>query len=135
LDTIAQQAPYLGTADATSLIATALPAECTASLSPRLKVWAELYRAVAERNAERMADAGEAALQEGGGDVGHLYYALNAAMLGHVANRQPDRALRLWSERPGPLQVLDATPDVELVIRVAQKQLADGVLVSQRSAP
>jgi len=135
MDAIAELSlPYLGAADATSLVATALPAECGASLSPRLKTWADLYRAVAERNAQAMVDAGEAALQERDVDDSRLYYALSAAMLGQLAMRQPDRTLQLWRERPEPLQRFPATPDVELVIRVAEKRLSDGVLVSQGPA-
>jgi hypothetical protein len=82
-----------------------------------------------------MVDHGEAALQQAQGiDDGRLFYALSAAMLGHVVTHRPDRALQLWRDRPEPLQRLAATPDVELVIRVAAKRLADGVLVSQAPA-
>ena len=119
-------------ADATSLVATALPAACAGGLSPRIKVWTDLYRAVAARNAPAMVDAGLAALQERDVESGRLYYALSAAMLGQLAMHRPDRTLELWRERPEPLQRVAATPDIELVIRVAEKRLADGVLVSQR---
>jgi hypothetical protein len=133
--TIAEESlPFLRPADATSLVATALPAECTANLSPGLKIWTELYRAVAARNAQGMVDAGEAALQEGNVEDGRLTYALSAAMLGHLAIGQPDRTLQLWRERPEPLQRLAASPGIELVIGVAEQRLADGVLVSQRPA-
>ena len=81
-----------------------------------------------------VSDAGEAALQERDVDDSRLYYALSAAMLGHLAMRQPDRTLQLWRERPDPLQRFAATPDIELVLRVAEKRLADGVLVSQGPA-
>jgi spermidine synthase len=135
LHTIAEQSlPYLAPADATSLLATALPDDCAAKLSPRLGVWTDLYRAVAARNGQRMVDAGEAALQESDVDDGRLLYALNAAMLGNLAIQQPGRTLQLWRERPERLQRLAATRDIELVIRVAEKRLADGVLVSQRPA-
>jgi len=135
MQTIAEESlPFLLPADATSLVATALPAECTASLSPQLKTWADLYRAVAARNAQGMVDAGEAALQHRDVEEGRLYYALSAAMLGHLAIGQPDRTLQLWRERPDALQRLTATPDIELVVRVAEKRLSDGVLVSQRPA-
>jgi hypothetical protein len=135
LHTVAEASlPFLGAADATSLVASALPSECAPSLSPRLKVWTDLYGAVAARNAQGMADAGEAALQQGGVEDGRLYYALSAAMLGHLATHRPDRTLQLWRERPDRLQRVAATPDIELVIRVAEKRLADGVLLSQRPA-
>jgi hypothetical protein len=81
-----------------------------------------------------MADAGETALQERDSEEGRLHYALSAAMLGNLVAGRPDRTLQLWRERPEPLQRLTATPDVELVVRVAEKRLADGVLVSQRPA-
>ncbi|HSC16907.1 MAG TPA: hypothetical protein VLI71_17390, partial [Gammaproteobacteria bacterium] len=135
LHTIAEGSlPFLRTADATSLVATVLPAECAPSLSPRLETWMDLYRAVAARDAQGMVDAGEAALREP--DVGEdrLYYSLSAAMLGNLAIGQPDRTLQLWHERPEPLQRRAATPEIQLVIRVAEKRLADGVLVSQRPA-
>jgi predicted membrane-bound spermidine synthase len=135
LHTIAEASlPFLQPADATSLIATALPEECAPSASPRVKIWVELYRAVAARNAQAMSDAGEAALQERGVEGGRLYYALSAAMLGNLAVQRPDRTLQLWKERPEPLQRRAVTPDIELVIRVAEKRLADGVLLSQAPA-
>jgi hypothetical protein len=81
-----------------------------------------------------MVEAGEAALQARGVEDGRLNYALSAAMLGRLAMGQPDRTLQLWRERPEPLQQLAASPGIELVIRVAEKRLADGVLVSQRPA-
>jgi spermidine synthase len=133
LHTVAEESlPFLRPVDATSLVATVLPANCTASLSPRLKTWTDLYRAVAARNPQGMVDAGEAALQDRAVEDGRRYYALGAAMLGHLEMRQPDRTLQLWRERPEPLQLLGATPDIELVLRAAEKQLADGVLVSKR---
>ena len=55
-------------------------------------------------------------------------------MLGNLAIGQPDRTLQLWRERPERLQRRAATPEIELVIRVAEKRLADGVLLSQRPA-
>jgi hypothetical protein len=125
---------FLRPADATSLVATALPAACAPSLSPRLKLWTDLYRAVAARNAQGMADVGDAALQERDVDASRVYYALSAAMLGHLAMHRPDRTLQLWRERPDLLQGLAATPDIELVLRVAEKRLADGVLISQGPA-
>jgi hypothetical protein len=136
LHTVAEQSlAYLDSADATSLVDSVLPMECAARMSPRLQVWTDLYRAVAARDAQGMVDHGEAALQQAQGiDDGRLFYALSAAMLGHVVTHRPDRALQLWRDRPEPLQRLAATPDVELVIRVAAKRLADGVLVSQAPA-
>jgi predicted membrane-bound spermidine synthase len=135
LHTVAEESlPFLRPADATSLVETALPAACAANVSPQLRVWTDLYRAVAARNAQGMVDAGEEALRRGDVEDGRLYYALSAAMLGHLAIHQPDRTLQLWRERPEPLQLRAASPDIELVIRVAEKRLADGVLVSQRPA-
>jgi len=134
MHTIAQWSlPYLSSADATGLVTTAMPGECLATATPRLRAWVDLYRAVAARDGAGMAAAGTAALEQPGVDDSRLYYALSAAMLGNLVTHRPDRTLELWRERPEPLQRVAATPDIELVIRVAEKRLADGLVVSQSS--
>jgi hypothetical protein len=133
MHTLAQWSlPYLSSSDATALVATALPAECLATGTARLRAWADLYRAVAARDAAAMASAGTAALEQPGSDEGREYYALSAALLGNLVSQRPERTLELWRERSERLQRVAATPDIELVIRVAEKRLADGVLVSSR---
>jgi hypothetical protein len=132
LHTIAQWSlALLNPADAASLVTNAIPEDCWAGASPRLKTWLALYRAVAARDASAMADAGAAALAQADIDDAQLYYALTAAMLGNLVNRRPDRTLELWRDRPELFQTAEATPDVELMILMATKRLADGVLLSQ----
>ncbi len=73
--------------------------------------------------------AGDGRCRRGGAAAGQrrrrtpLLRALSAAMLGHLAMRQPDRTLQLWLERPNRCNCSAATPDLELVIRMAQKRL------------
>jgi spermidine synthase len=134
MHTVAQWSlPFVSSSDAKALVAAALPAQCVATASERLKTWMELYRAVAARDAAAMASAGTAAIAQSGTDESREYYALAAAMLGNLANQRPDRTLELWRDRSERLQRVSATPDIELVIRVAEKRLADGVLVSRRA--
>jgi hypothetical protein len=92
-----------------------------------------LYQAIAARNAEGMASSGTAALAETDVDPARSYYALAAAMLGNLASDRPDRTVELWRERPAALRNESATPDVDLIIRTAEKRLADGIVISRGS--
>jgi hypothetical protein len=132
LHTIAQWSlSFSSASDASATIALAMPQQCAATASPRLRTWVELYQAIAARDAHGMVAAGTAALEQPGLEEGRLHYALTAAMLGHLAAHRPDKTLELWHGRPAPLGNTTATPDIELVIRVAEKRLADGLVVSQ----
>jgi predicted membrane-bound spermidine synthase len=134
LNTLAQSTlPFLNRADATALLDAALPASCVASASPRLQTWSALYRAVASRDAAAMAAQGLAALRAPSFNASMQQYALGAAMLGALASHRPDLALELWKQRPKSLQHSAASPEVELIVRFAEKRIADGLTVSRGS--
>jgi spermidine synthase len=135
LNTVAQATlPFLQSSDATAMLDATLPADCVASASSRLKTWMALYRAVAGRDAAAMVDYGVAALREPPLDTSLQTYALSAAMLGALASHRPDLALELWRQRPDPLQTVSASPDIELVIRLAETRVAEGLTLSERRA-
>jgi hypothetical protein len=133
LNTVAQVTlPFLHSSDATAMLDAALPPECVASASPRLKSWIGLYRAIAARDAAAMVDYGGAALRQPSLDGSLQIYALRAAMLGALQSHRPDLALDLWRQRPDALQTFSASPDLELVIRLAETRLAAGLTLSER---
>jgi hypothetical protein len=70
---------------------------CFGDLHDFQRRWLALFRAVGARDAERMAEHASRLL-EGGRPLASeaREYLLMAAMSGHIALRQPERALRLW---------------------------------------
>lgn len=117
--------PYLDAPAATALLSEAVPAHCTRGVAER--AWLDLYAAVAARDAPRMWQAAEDLLSHEGEtiDAARHRYVVAAAMLGRVADDQPEQALRLW-ERHRRHDAVDDLPDVRLLLDVA----AHGTTVS-----
>jgi len=115
---------FMPVTQATKLLDAALPGTCLVQGSARLRIWMDLYRAVATRDPERMAVTGDIALRDTKSDTNSLSYALTALMLGQLRSNHPEQVLQTWRERPEPLQQLDAKPEQELILRVAQQRLA-----------
>jgi hypothetical protein len=70
-------------------------APCTARLGEPQRTWLALINAVAERDAEKMAELGEKLLRQGGV---HRDYLLGAVITGRLARGEVDRAAALWRE-------------------------------------
>ena len=89
--------PYLAADDAAAVWLRMAAAPCFGTLRDFQRRWLALFRAVAARDAGRMAELGEAVL---GADDNlspeTREYALMAAMAGHIASRRPQQALALW---------------------------------------
>jgi spermidine synthase len=94
--------PYLAAEDAAAVWLRIGAAPCFAGLYPFQQRWIALFRAVAARDANRMAELGEALLK-GDRDLGTepREYAVMAAMAGHIAARRPQQALELWRAHAG----------------------------------
>ena len=116
--------PFMTATAASKLLETALPGTCMVQGSERSRTWMDLYQSVAARDPERMAVTGDIALRDTKSDTNSLAYALTAVMLGQLDSNHPELVLQAWRERPDPLQHLDAKPEQELILRVAQLRLA-----------
>jgi len=89
--------PYLAADDAAAVWLRMAAAPCFATLRDFQRRWLALFRAVAARDAGRMAQLGEAVLDADDDLSGETReYALMAAMAGHLASRRPQQALALW---------------------------------------
>jgi hypothetical protein len=112
--------PYLDAPAATALLSAVVPAYCTSGEAEQ-SAWLDLYAAVAARDAPRMWQAAEALLSQEGETIDgarHLY-VMAAAMLGRVADDQPEQAVRLWERHRRPGDAVDDLPDVRLLLDVA----------------
>jgi spermidine synthase len=91
--------PHLAPNDAVAIWARAQASPCYASLRGLQRDWLTLLRAVAARDAGRMASIAEGLL---GAEVSlsteAREYLLSAAMSGRLAAHEPAQALRLWRE-------------------------------------
>jgi spermidine synthase len=123
LHTIAMQSlPFLRPGDAVALVDAALPPQCLEQSSARARTWLELYRAIAARDAERMATAGFAASGDETSDANRRQYALGAAMLGALQSAQPNRSISLWEERPAALKDALPSAEIEVVLEIAHRR-------------
>jgi spermidine synthase len=106
--------PNLGASDAVALWARVQAGPCYPTLKGRQREWITLLRAVGARDAQRMAQIAEAILTtEPGLAIEAREYLLMAAMTGRLASREPDAALRLWSEHRD--RVRDGAPAFRLL--------------------
>jgi spermidine synthase len=117
--------PFLDRQAAIALIDALMPAECLAPGFARLGLWVNLYRALAARDACDIAPAAIVALADAASDAHRRRYALAAAMLGHLVCAQPQAALDLWAERPRQLRELGPAPDIDLIVMLAGKRVAE----------
>jgi predicted membrane-bound spermidine synthase len=116
---------FLDGPEASRLIDVAIPQHCLESAPPALRAWADLYRAVAARDAAAMASSGEAILHAGQtADLGRLRYALAAAMLGRVVENQSDRAVATWQEYQAIAGPVESRPELRLLLSMAVNDTA-----------
>jgi predicted membrane-bound spermidine synthase len=91
--------PQLAADDAGAIWARVQSSPCYSSLNGQQRDWIALLRAVALRDAARMASGAEALLTPPAGlAIEAREYLLMAAMTGRLAAREPAEALRLWKE-------------------------------------
>ena len=126
-----QSLPFLSKQDAASLLSVELPEACRERVSAKVRDWHALYAAVAARDPEQMAVLGAKALDDATLDEDRQRYALTAAMLGTFARGEPASTLQLWDGRSAALQAVPSTPDLELIVAVARKRVADDLDAAQ----
>jgi hypothetical protein len=91
--------PHLAPDDAGAVWARIQASPCYPSLNGLQREWLMLLRAVAMRDAGRMASIAESLLtSQAGLAIEAREYLLMAAMTGRLASREPEQALRLWQE-------------------------------------
>jgi predicted membrane-bound spermidine synthase len=118
---------FLDAPAATGMLDSAVPAACTASASPQLLAWLDLYRAVAARDAAGMAGSAERLLESNSvQDASRIYYVMVAAMLGNVLEGRAAHALQLWEKYRGALGNRETAPDLELLINLAASHYVHG---------
>src|SRR3954469_1060565 len=90
--------PYVAADDAAAVWLSVGASPCFRGLHPFQQRWLALFRAVAARDVERMAELGESVLSSDPDLSTEMReYALMASMAGHIASRRPQRALDLWN--------------------------------------
>src|SRR4051812_11164278 len=89
--------PYVAADDAAAVWLSVGASPCFRGLHPFQQRWLALFRAVAARDVERMAELGDGVLAADPDLATETReYALMTAMAGHIASRRPARALELW---------------------------------------
>jgi hypothetical protein len=93
-------APYLEQDKAALFWNKLLPPRCRARLGPEAQHWYRLLTAVSARDAQAMIEHGGAILRSSTTEslARDTSYAAAAAILGHLARQEPDRARDIWPE-------------------------------------
>jgi spermidine synthase len=108
--------PFLASDDVSAIWYRIARAPCFAELHEFQRSWIALFRAVGGRDAARMAELAERLLSgEQRPGIEAREYLLLSAMAGHVALRQPARALDLWSAHREALGEAAAKPAFRLL--------------------
>jgi len=106
--------PHLAPEDAGAVWARIQASPCYPSLRESQREWLQLLRAIAARDAARMADLAERILAtQGGLGAEAREYLVMAAMAGRIAAREPRKALELWNEESSRLRL--TTPAFRLL--------------------
>jgi len=106
--------PHLAPDDAGAVWARIQASPCYPSLRESQREWLQLLRAIAARDAARMADLAERILAtQGGLGAEAREYLVMAAMAGRIAAREPQKALQLWNDESSRLRL--ATPAFRLL--------------------
>lgn len=114
--------PNLHPTDAVELVDAVAPQKCLENASDVGRAWLDLYRAVAARDAGKMAAAADVVLRIPESlDAARLNYALAAALLGHIASEDMVAAARLTETYSDHLATVEGvTPEVRLLSRLAR---------------
>jgi predicted membrane-bound spermidine synthase len=124
--------PFLDPARATDLLDTVVPPACAEQRSSQFRAWLKLYHAVAARNTTGMAAAAAEILDSPGTEPAKASYALAAAMLGRLADRQPREALGVW-EQHAAAEAAEKQPDLRLLLSTALQRHGETVVATGRS--
>jgi predicted membrane-bound spermidine synthase len=111
--------PYLDAVAGAEFVNAAAPPACRAHLSAEMQAWLDLYAAVAARDGQRMGKLGEELL---GDDVARdlRYFALSAAMLGHLATHESERAAQLYEQHRDVAGDPSSSPEIRLMLALAK---------------
>jgi hypothetical protein len=110
--------PYLDADAAAELLKAAAPVACRDRYPAEVSSWLDLYGAVAARDGHRMAELGERLLAAQGTNE-LRYFALSAAMLGHLATHAPELAARLYDQHRDVAGDLSSSPEIRLMLALA----------------
>lgn len=109
---------YLDAAAGAELIEAAAPTACRDKLPAATREWLALYAAVAARDARSMGELGERLLDSS--QARELkYFALVAAMLGRLANHEPERVAQIYRSHEGDAGDLRSSPEIKLLLALA----------------
>jgi hypothetical protein len=114
--------PYLAADDAGAIWLRIARSPCFGDLLELQRNWIALFRAVGARDAARMAEIGTRLLssERPFGNEAREYLVM-AAMTGHLAAREPERALELWRAQEKRLTRSASTPAFRLLRCHAQR--------------
>ena len=113
-----QSLAYLDAADGADLIAAAAPSACRDKLSADTRAWLDLYAAIAARDPRAMGELGEKMLASS--QARELkYFALVAAMLGRLANHEPERVTQIYRSHEDVAGDLRSSPEIRLLLALA----------------
>ncbi len=111
---------YLDAQMGEELFSTISPENCPGTLSESLQSWIALYRAVAARDANQMAAIAEGLLNDDvAEDEPRRHYLLAAAMLGRLAQDDPEEALGIWQTHSRGIDAEPLSPDLQLLVSLA----------------
>jgi spermidine synthase len=108
--------PYLAPDDAGAVWLRIAASPCYGTLQDFQRRWLALFRAVALRDAGRMAELGGWLLDNQAGLAAEVrHYVVMAALAGNIASRNPARALELWRTHGEALGAARASPAFRLL--------------------
>ena len=108
--------PYLAPDDAGAVWLRIAASPCYGTLQDFQRRWLALFRAVALRDAGRMAELGGWLLDDQAGLAAEVrQYVVMAALAGNIASRNPVRALELWRTHGEALGAAAASPAFRLL--------------------
>ena len=104
--------PLLPAADASAMWARITAPPCALQLNESQAAWLDLFRAVARRDAPRMAELAEKLLEARfSHTTAQQRYLVIAGMTGHLVNHEREKAASLWKRFP---KVADRSTDLTL---------------------
>jgi predicted membrane-bound spermidine synthase len=112
---------FLDPAAGAELLAAAAPIACRDKLQADTREWLDLYAAVAARDAGTMGELGEKLLDSSRAPELKVF-ALVAAMLGRLANHEPERVTQIYRGHEEVVGDLGSSPEIKLLLALASKR-------------